>query len=369
MPTETKIRVKTLFLSVLLLMTSLSLPVWAERVADLYSVTVPVADQGKRALKTGVRDAFAQVLLKVTGSRDVMSRPEVIAAQSRASSYVLQYSYSTVSVKGQKSEKKQTEKRLKVDFQHKAIQALLRQAQLPMWTANRPNVLIWLVVDDTRHRQLMGAEALPDMQLASRQRAQLRGLPLSIPLLDLEDSMALTLDDVWGFNSSLIHGASQRYNSDAVLVGRVVITSTSRWMGSWWFDYQGKTVTFDGQGDDAQSYLGFGVDTIADQLAEKYAIYPSVQQEGRIQLVLDGVSDFSAYASASKYLKTLVSVRELQLLALNGDQLVFELAIEGEIEQLQSLLKIDRRLQPGLAVDDAESDQQRLYYRWPSSAQ
>lgn len=360
------------FTVVLLLTTLLSSAAWAERVGDLYSVTVSVTDQGKIALKAGLEQAFAQVLLKVTGSKEAMDKPEVLAAKKRARSYVLQYSYATVS--DEKSGEQ--EKQLKVAFQQREIQGLLRQAQLPMWTANRPNVLVWMALDDTRQRQLMGAESLPEMQQATRQGAQLRGLPLTLPLLDLEDSMALAADDVWRFNSSRIQAASQRYSSDAVLAGRVVVTSTGRWIGSWQFDYQGKTFTFDGQGSDAESYMAFGLDTIADRLAEKYAIHPSAQQEGGVQLVLNGVSDFSGYASASKYLKSLVSVRDLQVLELNGEQLVFELAIEGDIEQLQSLLKIGRRMQPDTmaSMDDTQvehtaDEQQRLYYRWPSSGQ
>lgn len=355
----------------LLIMFFLALPVRAERVLDLYSVTVPVADQGKKALSSGVREAFQQILLKVTGSNEVLSNAEVLSAGKRAQSYVLQYNYASSA----NTDPQQEDILLKVVFQRNAIQQLLRKAGLPMWTSNRPNVLIWLAVDDTRQRQTMGPETLPDLVVVSEQKAQMRGLPITIPLLDLEDSMAMAVDDIWRFKSERIQSASQRYQSDAILAGRVVITSTGKWMGSWWFEYQGKTLTFDGQGNNAESYVGYGIDHIANRLAEKYAIYPSENQDDAVQLVLGGINSFTDYADAAKYLKDLVSVRSLQIVEVDEDVIVYQLTIEGELDQLQNLLEIDKRMLPGNFPDlpelaaDHNDESTILYYRWPTKLQ
>jgi hypothetical protein len=48
-----------------------------------------------------------------------------------------------------------------------------------------------------------------------------RGLPIALPLLDLEDLDAVTFLDVWAGDEERIGSAATRYRADAVLIGRV----------------------------------------------------------------------------------------------------------------------------------------------------
>jgi hypothetical protein len=51
--------------------------------------------------------------------------------------------------------------------------------------------------------------------------AEERGLPIALPLLDLEDLNTVTFEDVSGGFEDRILAASARYRADAVLIGRV----------------------------------------------------------------------------------------------------------------------------------------------------
>lgn len=65
----------------------------ADVVADLYTATVPVADQSAQALAAASKEAMAQVLVKVSGTRDVLQSPSVAAALGDARNHVQQYAY------------------------------------------------------------------------------------------------------------------------------------------------------------------------------------------------------------------------------------------------------------------------------------
>src|SRR5258706_5789879 len=48
-----------------------------------------------------------------------------------------------------------------------------------------------------------------------------RGLPVTLPLLDVQDLRAVTFADVWGGFEDRVAAASVRYRADALLIGRV----------------------------------------------------------------------------------------------------------------------------------------------------
>ena len=64
--------------------------VHAEMVRDLYKAQVPVAGQNQDALAVASREAMAQVLVKVSGSRAVLDYPEVKSALGGARRQVQQ---------------------------------------------------------------------------------------------------------------------------------------------------------------------------------------------------------------------------------------------------------------------------------------
>ena len=65
----------------------------AEVVSDLHSAEVPVADRTQAALNAAARDGLAQVLVKVSGSIDVLNYPAIKAVLPKSRSYVQQYAY------------------------------------------------------------------------------------------------------------------------------------------------------------------------------------------------------------------------------------------------------------------------------------
>ena len=52
-------------------------------------------------------------------------------------------------------------------------------------------------------------------------QTQAMGLPVSLPLMDLDDNMAVTATDVWGRFADPVLKASQRYGAEMVVLGKL----------------------------------------------------------------------------------------------------------------------------------------------------
>ena len=68
-------------------------PGMAVVVSDLYEAEVPVSDHGQKALAAASLVALSEVLVKVSGSVDILQNPAIVPELGRARSYVRQYSY------------------------------------------------------------------------------------------------------------------------------------------------------------------------------------------------------------------------------------------------------------------------------------
>lgn len=58
-------------------------------------------------------------------------------------------------------------------------------------------------------------------------------MPFRLPLLDLADQSKLQVTDVWGNFEDTILAASSRYQTEAILVGRVYLSYAKTWNTRW----------------------------------------------------------------------------------------------------------------------------------------
>ncbi len=193
----------------------------AARFQNLYVVTVlpDAAAPDQRAVAE--KAAFARLLVRVTGNRAAAADPLLAPLIEDARAYENSYG---VDRQG----------RPIVGFNAARVEQALTALNLPVWGAERPLTLIWIAVDDgAGGRGMLAANELAadlppaTVELLTMVRTELaavadeRGLPIALPLLDLEDLNAVTFTDVWGGFEDRIGLASARYRADAVLIGRV----------------------------------------------------------------------------------------------------------------------------------------------------
>lgn len=354
----------------LLLIAFASSPLFAARIQGLYAAEVPVAGQETEQRNQAIIQAFQEVLIKVTGSRGVVRHPELVSEIAEAPRYVQQYRYRLKPVASQPVEvveepapapeesptpvaeepeavtPAEPEKMLRVRFDEGAVNRLLRQHGLPVWGETRPATLLWLTAEQERRRRML----LPDAEGATfeavMQVADQRGVPLLLPLMDLEDQARLHISDIWGGFADNIREASERYGPDAIITGRLVQFGPDLWRASWTLYLDDDSLIWDSEGDSLEMAAEAGAQTGIDMLASHFAPVSGGSGLGRLLLRVSGVGDLTAYARVSRYLREQAGVERLDLVYTEPDALVYDVQIRGGREALEQGIALSGTLLP-----------------------
>jgi hypothetical protein len=300
----------------------------AEEVANLYEASVPVENQDKDKRVDAIRAAFTQVLIRVSGRSDIADAqqfPGIAQAVETATRFAQQYRYIKTSPA---PDTQQPGLALWVRFDETALSQLLRNNHLPVWGTTRPATLLWLVVDNRGQRELLGADSHNDTNTILQERAKLRGVPLRLPLLDLTDRTSLHVSDVWGNFESTILQASQRYQTEAVLVGRVFQSYGGTWTGRWSLYVESGRDDWTVTGNSLADVLTPGIDKTAESLALRYAQVDQTDT-GRVLVEVKAIKGLADYNRVVKYLQSISHVTSVQPTELTAESAVFQVTIPG----------------------------------------
>jgi hypothetical protein len=349
---------RTLILVFALFWTSVPAEVIAEEVSGLYSGQISVADQTEKSRKSGVRDALAQVLVKLTGNSSIMQVPDIQEAVSNTENYVAGVGYK--SLPAEPGELPKTE--LQVNFSRQAIDHLIRWARLPILPSDRPKLLIWMVSDDPESgRQFVTEQTLPEFTQQFNSLMLQRGMPYRLPAFDLEDQLSLSVNEAWGLQSKAIEAASQRYAADGWALVRFFTTATGEARGAWMYQVAGERGFNDVRAENTELFASLAVNDLVDSLSGQFTYIPQTNADELIVHV-NQVDSYGDYQAVISQLQKLELVQSLNVFAVNGDKLSLTLNIEGSVDLLESALVRSGRLES--QTSQAARSSGNLEFNW-----
>ncbi len=305
-------------------------------VQGLYEAQVDVTSQTPDERMRALRSALAQVLVKASGLRAVAENPALAGAFKEPSRYVQQYRYRTLPPQpGAEPSKETSQDVLWARFDEAAINALLVQAGLPAWGKARPLVLAWVAVEDGGKRDLLTSDADNPLASAMQRQAAARGVPLVLPLYDLEDQAHVRVSDVWGEFTDTLRDASRRYGSDAVLAARAYKVAGA-WEVRWALVLGDQPERWVSDDDRLDLALDEGVDQAVDRLAERFARTAPGGENEDLDLIVTDIRSVDDYARALRYLKSVDRVNAVDVIRMEPGQATFRLrtrADKGTISQ------------------------------------
>lgn len=356
----------SLTLLVLLLVVAQKLD--AVTLENLYQAEVLSESQSDAQRRIDASEGLSQVLTRVSGRSDILQNPVIVAALKTPEQYYSEFSYARVEAvndaaaalpqPGLDPLSAETPRQvMRIRFAPSLIAKILREADLPVWGSNRPSVLSWMAIDDESGRQVLG-EANPSLFAKSlNQAARARGVPLLLPLWDLEDSRGVSSSEIWGRFLGRIEAASKRYSPDKILVFRAESEFSNQWRGDWSLGEGGQwrsgTVYGESQAQLATALVG----VLASVLSEQYAV---TSTRSEVRLTVEGITEIQDYAEVSRYLEGLTQVMSVQPVRILTDMVEFKLRSEGEVQQIIDVIALDRKLTL-LRLDESSST---LWYRW-----
>ena len=346
---------RTLCALVCLVLLAVRGAVAAELVRDLYVADVPVADRSSGELARASAEGLAQVLVKVSGSVEVLASPPVEQALRGARSRVRQYSYTRVGAPAGAA----AGLAARVEFDPAQVRELLATAGAPIWTATRPVVLVWLVVEDVHGRRFVSPDTDPELVAGLVEGFRSRGVPLRFPLLDLADIAALDPDEAWRLPAPLLLAASERYRAAEVLAGRIAVLTSGEIAGDWVY------LSSTGRQDRsvvrarAPEFLHAGVAMVAEDMASRYALAATGVAGDALAMTVSGVASYADYAAVLTWLESLEPIARAHVSAVAGDTLSLLLTADADAAQLAAVIELNPRLRPG-----SRPTASGLSYRW-----
>lgn len=323
----------------------LSLPLHASVKVDVFSSEV-VLDETKADAETRAKaEGLKQVIIRASGDKNAINSPVIKKVLNRSGNYLSQISYGEQL--GQKS--------IKMVFNPPQIQSLLGQAELPYWSDIRSNLVVWVIQEGQYGREILwdytDSSALNQIKIFS----DLRGLPITIPVGDIEDVTSISGPDLWGSFTSPISKASVRYSSDAVLVIRVQKAANGsyvRWTlydekPEFIVDSKREPVVGEATGDTLKA-LEVVIDEVSNYYARKSAIKSSGVSENTITAKFIEVESAQSFFTLENMLQKLSSVAGVDVEKIIGNEVTFnihllgsEIDFETEVIQSQHVRKFE----------------------------
>jgi len=334
----------------------------AGEITGLYSSSQLVPAQFREPAVEHLADGLARVLVKVSGSRNVLGKPAVRQALQEPRTLLRGFEFSkTNQAVVDANGTQQPAQALAMQFDNALVDRLLRSANERPLGSQRPTLMLWLAAEQNNQRDYVSPDGHLMMPLL--RRAQSRGLPVQLPLYDLTDQSDLPVSDLWGLFRDGIEQASARYRPDATLAGRMAPLPGGNWYVEWLLIGQGRAQRFTTEGN-SQEALTAAVDQVADRLfAALGGATDSNYMEG-LQLDITNIRTLSDYTSVVDYIRKLTLVSSVQVEQVNGTRLLLRVQLDGRAEQLERAIRLEPRMAPLDAGVEDDGVQMFLRYRW-----
>jgi len=321
---------------------STPLVVQAVEVTGLYEAELAVTSQGRTERKETVRSALLEVLIKASGNTQVALSPGVPQILSRSTQFLQQYRY--------RNEQKpvdaetniaQTQQYLWVRFDKTALNTAMRNIGLAIWSRSRPSTLAWIVVEQQGQRQLLRSGEANAITKIILEQAKRRGIPLDLPLLDLEDQQRIGVTDVLGRFQEPILKASKRYSADAVLVGRLRQLSSQRWQMQWTLNVSGRENSWSEEGSLA-AVINLGIDAVTSTLASNFVLVAN-NVATEVTVLVTGVSSLDDYARSEEFLAGLDGVLSVEPETIGNQRIHYKIKLRGDEKSLLQSVRLSSK--------------------------
>ncbi|MDT8404644.1 DUF2066 domain-containing protein [Sulfuriflexus sp.] len=317
-----------------------SLPVRAAEVTDLYEAEVAVSGQGRTERHQAIRAALAEVLVKVSGNEQVALLPGIPQLLGESLQFLQQYRYRTTAATGETAPA-EPQQWLWLHFNQGGLDKALRKLNVPIWGRTRPSTLLWLAVEKQGERHLLGSSDESALLAGISSLAKRRGIPLVLPLLDLEDKQHIKATDVWINFEDNIRKASARYDNEAILVGRLLELGKGRWQGRWNLNLDGKLYEWSHSGE-LETILAHGIEGTASTLAARY-VYVSTGKPGELGVLVKGIRNLADFARSERTLRELNGVTDVHARQVDDDQVLFAIKTRADRQALLEAVRLSRR--------------------------
>lgn len=344
---------------------------FAIEIDGLYQATISVDSRNnQQERRRAFAEALEEVLTKVSGLSTTTNSASIRRALNNPEPYVeswrTQANLSPINPDAEVSGLAELFE-IEVNFYESEIQRLLDENNMPVWPINRPETLIWMVVqDELDERQMLSSDSREQIARINvlKKSADMRGLPLLFPLLDLEDQLRLNVNKLWELDEAAILNASQRYQAESILAIRIYRSLSGEILAKSLYFFRDNVFSYEEFELNQEDFISGSINLATNELSQYYAVLLSgTENSVRINLQVDGIDSPEDYARLINYLNMLEGVGSFQLTRAADSSLRLQLETGGQLRQLVETIALEPSLQE-VTEFSRTGDNVSMHYRW-----
>lgn len=306
-------------------------------------------------LNDAMSSAMEEVLVRVSGDANVSEENQIKNQLSVARNYLANFHYegSAETLTNVLGEVVKT-KKLVMEFDRLRIKNLLSESNMPIWDEARPSVLVFLAVETSSRREVFSSVDSHELVDALSSAALVKGIPYELPLMDIEDELAISPSEVWGLFSDSIAMASKRYNNEYALAGRVY-QDQQQWISEWLVVGPNDEVNrFEVSSEDSEGLMNQTVGKLAKVMSQHYSVLLSGEAKYQVDIAVTGISTLHEYEQALDLLNGLSVVKQANVTAVEGVNISYQLDSYSTKEKLIDILRLNQQNFRQLMNDGSE---------------
>lgn len=303
----------------------------AGQIDNLYQVSVP-ADGGADKWQTL---ALQQVLVRVSGKSDIANIETINTELKNPSPYIKQFEVISHADGNQ----------MRVLLDAVRVNQLLQQNNIAVWGSLRPDILVWLVMQNGIDREFIRQpEAI--FNIALRQAFTGAALPILQPLYDIDDILQLSPTDVWAGFWQQINQASGRYNADEVIaatIDQITIDEKLHWRLSWQRQQDNRVLRNEVTAEDETSLMQQFSLMLAKQLAEQYASVMTADTSAELIIEVQQLADITDIVQVQRLLQQIVGISQVSITRYDSNMAQYRLTSQVSADALMNALRFNPR--------------------------
>ena len=210
---------------------------------EFYSTTTQIPDQTVASQDYAIDNAFKEVLIAITG---MSTEEEVIRSKKK---FVDKRQFiEALSFVDMESDVSDDENLLglRVTFSKLALNQFALDSGLRVLSSVKPKFLFWILIDkEETGREFLGNDSEHPFSDQIREKLISRNVSYFYPIYDLQDQLALPVDDAWNLKTNSVTSASSRYESDGWVLVRFYETTSGEIRGTWSCSLNGEIIVED----------------------------------------------------------------------------------------------------------------------------
>lgn len=335
----------------------------ASLAASPYSqVTLPVADRSSTEFQQAVIVGYGEIMKRLSGNPAVMTTPALQNSVTDAASYVTQYSYSERVDRSSQ----QRQLLLQLTFNEHALTKILQNSGQSILGKQRPPTLVVMLNEQNGVLNFFSAGDAQTVGASITAAAQQRGLPIVLPLGDLDDQAILTANTVPSITSEASDAMRTRYQVTNLLVG-VVVPLGDRVQVQWQLWSGDRYYQWTVGGADLTAVLPSSFDRLLETIADQFAVVKNQKLRGELMVEVTGVYGLQDYVGVVHNFKQLTPVSRVTVREMTPNSLLLSLEVNGGEEALQRALQSDKSVIPVMQTDGLDSATE-LRFDWRGAA-